>query len=88
MEAICSPSYENSTWSFLQFLISPSADFYLPDLCRRVLSVLPSNVKNVFNEVTDGTETAERIHITKKVYCQGTDGKRLIDQIIADCVRN
>lgn len=47
-------------WSFLQSLINSLADFDSLDLFLSVLKALPSNFDDVFNEVTEEGNDAQR----------------------------
>lgn len=57
------------------------------EFCRRVLKALPSDLDDVFVEVTAKNGTKDIVHIIRTVYCKAEDRKRTTDQLIGDCVR-
>lgn len=73
-------------WSYLQSIVCSTADFESIYLCSRILEALPSELDDVYNEVTRKTDQNELIRTFLTDYCEKTSNKRFADQIVRNCV--
>lgn len=75
-------------WSFIQSIVSSSADVDPLSLYRQILEALPSDYDEALNKVTCQTTAEEIIAIVRTAYGREEEQKCSTDELIRDCVRN
>lgn len=74
-------------WSPIKSAVSESADFNFLSILKLVLAGLPPKFFDLFDEATYDTVREDAITVLRAIYMTPSEVDRVVDAIIADCVR-